>query len=469
MTKRIRSLILAMPLRATQLLKDHRSPTQYNMASQSLVRRPTDQELMPPPPTKRIKRPPKVLDEDTYTDALSKIIARDFFPGLLEARAQQEYLDALSSNDREWIASASRRLTKLMRTTTAAPIDTPRGEVGDTPASVMTTTETVTSTMSSTIKVDLDMSLGTFQAKYTSEDNESFNKLLDKHNSKRAERYAWMWAGNRIPSSRQIMQQERKRQIADAQGGDDTTSKSRLLIEASDDRKAMPDTWNAKPDNQFFFAPEGVEDEYETVQQNAESQSKAPPKVVIYDNTRLPPPRTESHSSIPPSPSLSAIRDAIAGHPRPTESEVDYPGGSTPRVNGYAFVDDEPTAAELGHASALLKSGGSGDATPNPFKIRAQSKRESLHHRIVDRVAKRNRAAARPAARVLRTPTSAFSGSPTVGGDLTPAAQSLWKSIETPSGSLGGGAFGTPSRQGPSINPRWTPTPKKRSSKKSMI
>ena len=439
--------------------------------------------MPPPPPTKRVKRPPKVLDEDTYTDALSKIIARDFFPGLLEAQTQQEYLDALSSNDREWIARAGRRLTELMTPSsnrgrrgtslarsTAAPIETPRGEVGDTPASVMSsrTTETVTSTSSSTVKVDLDMSLGNFQAKYTSEDNESFNKILDKHNSKRAERYAWMWAGNKIPSSRQIMQRERKWQIADAQGGDDAASKSRLLIEAPDDRKAMPDTWNAKPDNQFFFAPEGVEDDYETVQQNAESQSKAPPKAVIYDNTRLPPPPTEPHSSIPPSPSLSAIRDAIAGHPRPTESEVEYPGGSTPRVNGYAFVDDEPTAAELGHASALLKSGGSGDATPNPFKIREQSKRESLHHRVVDRVAKRNRAAARPAARLLRTPTSAFSSSPAVGGDLTPAAQSLWNSIETPTSSLGGGAFGTPSRKGPSINPRWTPTPKRRSSKRSM-
>lgn len=39
-------------------------------SSKALIRKSTDTDLMPPPPVKRIKRPPKVLDEDTYTDAL---------------------------------------------------------------------------------------------------------------------------------------------------------------------------------------------------------------------------------------------------------------------------------------------------------------------------------------------------------------------------------------------------------------
>ena len=49
--------------------------------SWALVRKSADPGLMPPPPPpKRIKRPPVVLDEDSYTDALSEIIVRDFFP-----------------------------------------------------------------------------------------------------------------------------------------------------------------------------------------------------------------------------------------------------------------------------------------------------------------------------------------------------------------------------------------------------
>ena len=68
--------------------------------SSALVRKRTDTDLMPPPPpSKKIKRPKKVIDEETYTEALSKIIARDFFPGLLESETQQEYLDALESKD----------------------------------------------------------------------------------------------------------------------------------------------------------------------------------------------------------------------------------------------------------------------------------------------------------------------------------------------------------------------------------
>jgi protein DGCR14 len=120
--------------------------------STALVRKRVDTELMPPPPpAKRIKRPKKVIDEDSYTDALSHIIARDFFPGLLESETQQEYLDALDSKDPTWISSASRRLQQVMtpgrrpgrRGTSLAPgTQTPRGFVGDTPASVSTSPST---------------------------------------------------------------------------------------------------------------------------------------------------------------------------------------------------------------------------------------------------------------------------------------------------------------------------------------
>jgi protein DGCR14 len=37
---------------------------------------------------------PVVVDEDTYTEAISLIIERDFFPSLSKIRAQQNYLEA---------------------------------------------------------------------------------------------------------------------------------------------------------------------------------------------------------------------------------------------------------------------------------------------------------------------------------------------------------------------------------------
>ncbi|KAJ0278193.1 hypothetical protein COL922a_014494 [Colletotrichum nupharicola] len=60
-------------------------------SSHAVVKRDSETALMPPPPPpKRIKRPATVLDEDVYTDALSHIIARDYFPGLIETQVKQE-------------------------------------------------------------------------------------------------------------------------------------------------------------------------------------------------------------------------------------------------------------------------------------------------------------------------------------------------------------------------------------------
>lgn len=308
------------------------------------------------------------------------------------------------------------------------------------------------------------MSLDSFQAKYTSEDNESFNKLLDKQNQKRAAKYRWLWAGNKIPAARQIKHREREQKLLQAKTEQEKTDggKQMRFIEGPDQRKAMPDTWDAKPNNQIFFTPDGVEDELETLQQSAEATSRAPPKAVSYGNTRFPPPPPEVDATIPPSPSISAIQDAIAGRPRVTDSEPGFSGARTPRVNGYAFVDDEPTPAESSGAALLL---GSGDATPNPFKIKEQSRRESLHHRMVDRVAKNNRPATRKGV-VGGTPTPKFGSSPNLGGNLTPAARQLWSKVASPrttSGSSFGARTGTVINQkkkdSSSLRYRWTPTP----------
>src|SRR4051812_44787884 len=83
--------------------------------STALTKRDASTALMPPPPApKRIKRPNVVLDEDTYVTAVSHIIRRDFFPGLAEADAQRDYLNAVESKDRSWIREAGKKLTQVM-------------------------------------------------------------------------------------------------------------------------------------------------------------------------------------------------------------------------------------------------------------------------------------------------------------------------------------------------------------------
>lgn len=429
---------------------DHDASSSPTMAengqpSSALVRkRAAEVALMPPPPpAKKIKRPKKVIDEETYTDALSQIIARDFFPGLLESETQQEYLDALASKDKSWINNAGRRLKQVMtpgrhqRLKRPEPASkqpagqTPIGYGGDTP---MTVVSTVPSTVSEAPEVDTNMSLGAFQSKYTSEDNESFYKLLDKQNQKRAEKYGWLWRGNKLPSKQELKQMEVKAKLT-ANGEsltDDGFSRDRLAIQDKDDRPAMPDMWKSDPQNALMFAPNGVDDNgMETLASRAQEASRAPPKTIMYENTRMPVPAVAQEPSRPVSPTLSAVRDAIAGRPRPEDRDSTFADGNeTPRVNGYAFVDDEePEPAAAADIPAIDL--GPGDATPNPFRLQEQRAREGLHHRMVDRIAQSKRASAKMGlvGKVEKTPVPKFPNSPRVSGGLTPAAQRLWSQI----------------------------------------
>ena len=429
-------------------------------ASTALVRKRNDTELMPPPPpAKRIKRPKEVIDEDSYTDALSHIIARDFFPGLLESETQQEYLDALDSKDPAWISSASRRLQQVMtpgrrrarRGTSLAPgAQTPRNYVGDTPVSVAAESTKTSAEDKAEPEVDVNMSLGAFQSKYTSEDNESFYKLLDKQNSKRAQKYAWLWTGNKLPSKMQLKQKEVETKLLETRAlTDDGFKRDRLAIKDKDDRPAQVDTWKVRPNNELMFIPDGVEDAMETRMQRAEAESRAAPRSVDYANTRMPAPKVTEDESVPPLPSLSAVRDAIAGKRVLSDANSTTAGSETPRVNGYAFVDDEePAYASL---AAPVIDLGPGDATPNPFVIKEQSKREALHHRMVDRISQSKRISSQAGltGKVEKTPVPKFPSSPRVTGGLTPAAQRLWSKIggsggRTPRTPFGG--EGTPGK-----------------------
>lgn len=468
--------------------------------SRDLVKRSQETSLMPPPPPpKRIKRPAKVLEEDVYTDALSHIIARDFFPGLLETESKQEYLDALDSTDQQWIASASQNLKEVMTpgpngrrlrgrrgTGLTTPMsmlkgrggETPRagGWQGGTPGSEMSVSTTAsTQTESQGERPDTNMSLSTFQTKYTSEDNESFYKLLDKQNQKKSEKYAWMWAGNKIPAARQIAHRNRERLLANKanEETDENGGRGLAVVEPADMRPAMPDTWEAKPNNNFMFAPTSVEDEMQTVAQKRQEESLAAPKAVVYDNTRIAPARhaaMDGDDDDAISVTTSAVRDAIAGRPRNSSSSSNINGASTPRVNGYAFVDDRdpspPPPSTLAPSSAegldpLLL--GSGDSTPNPFKLHESSKREALHHRMVEKVNKGKRVATpKRLGEVAQTPK--FMSSPVMGRrgeDLTPAGQALRGKLggrgRTPANLWEGKATPQVMGAGTRLREGWTP------------
>ena len=506
--------------------KFHRSSDIQIMAdnpSQALTKRKSeDLALMPPPPTpKRIKRPSTVLDEDVYTDALSHIIARDFFPGLLETQAQQEYLAALESNNKDWIREAGRKLTQAMtpgperrrgrrgtsmattvrgtQTPGRTPSATPKGGswTGSTPGRSVSATPDRSGDFApeepERPKVDYDLGLSAFQSKYTSEDNESFNALLDKQNEDRAKKYGFLYNGNKIPAARQIAYREREQKLLASHS--EQQEKGALILRPSQDLDERPASYESFPTRQgahnaLMFRPDSVEDSHQTIAERAQAASLAPPKRTNYSGTRLETSDTRPSESIPPSPSMSAIDAAIAGRPKASSTDAGYSGAETPRVNGYAFVDAEPTPSEMGMpvtdeeaelaereaAMALMpksdESGGIGG-----FKLQSQSRREDIHHRLVEKhdSARRNKGQGNRFEMLKsglgpvtgRTPTPRFMSSPAVGSNggntrpgganMTPAARMLAARIgQTP--GRDGSLFGAGSKG----KKAWTPTPVRR-------
>ena len=158
-----------------------------------------------------------VLEEDEYTAALSQIIARDFFPSLVQLDATNNYLEALDSRDPHLsvrrleeisstpVAPTSRRPphqtpTPLGYGPSDTPLRTPRGEA---PAKRP--------------KYDTNFSLDEFQARYTSEDNSSFTQILDEENRKRKERCGWAWEAQKMVEARQNkMVEARERMLIEA-------------------------------------------------------------------------------------------------------------------------------------------------------------------------------------------------------------------------------------------------------------
>ncbi|EMD87439.1 hypothetical protein COCC4DRAFT_59305 [Bipolaris maydis ATCC 48331] len=476
--------------------------------STALTKRNASDALMPPPPApKRIKRPSVVLDEDTYVSAISHIIRRDFFPGLAEADAQREYLNAVESKNRAWIREAGKKLTQVMtpvpsgqrkmaaRTrfekASGSGDKTPSVWGADTPVTVAESeTEEAGQDLGKLDHVDLNMSLGAFQAKYTSEDQESFSQIVDKQNKARFEKNVWLRQGNMYASKQRIAQQK----VIEARAAE---SKGKELVLSTrpsqdlDERPAAPTGHRHTAINSLMFGPESVEHWAPTRAQVAESKSLAPPKRVVYNNTRLPIPDTEQPQR-PSSPTLSAVRDAIAGRPRLNPSEGGYTGSETPRVNGYAFVDAHPPSDDDDEADAptdlLERYGLNTNTKATPFTMHESSSREKMLHRMVDKINANRTSSSSSSSQsnnnnklssssigsglgIFTSQTPRFKGSSSTPGaamagqtpgrkgkaDLTPAAQRLFERVggatpkHTTSSTMGFGG-----REGR----EWTPTPR---------
>ncbi|WCJ37418.1 hypothetical protein M5689_018558 [Euphorbia peplus] len=158
---------------------------------------------------------PHVLDEDTYVDAIEKIIERDFFPDIAKLRDRLDLLEASKTGDPVQIRDAQLKIIER-RGRIASNVE------GSTRMSTRNRTQTPGSTFMRNFTpldefenrtpsvvdgdgnggsaenvgdVDDSLSLDRFFRRYTSEDNDSFSKILEKVNRKRKERYVHLLEG----------------------------------------------------------------------------------------------------------------------------------------------------------------------------------------------------------------------------------------------------------------------------------
>jgi len=193
-----------------------------------------------------------VLEEDEYTEGLSQIIARDFFPSLVHLDATNEYLDALHTRDPHLINASVRRLQEISSTPTpcqgkGGPFQTPsQTPYGCGPSETPLRTPRG-APLAKRAKYDTDMSLDNFQAKYTSEDNSSFTEILDDENRRRKEKWAWAWdAQKRVELQRDNMIEGRERGLIEASPA--TGVREKLRIEAPTPAGLITDGSDKKED-----------------------------------------------------------------------------------------------------------------------------------------------------------------------------------------------------------------------------
>ena len=257
------------------------------------------------------------------------------------------------------------------------------------------------------------MTLDMFQAKYTSEDNESFNALLDEQNAKQREKFAWKFNGNKKSTKQQFaIEQKKILLLADGTAPEDIKVTGERTEEQDVWSKEI-ETWKWNPMNVLMNPHPGLEEQIDP------SQGQ---KLIHHTNTRIPTSPRPTGKTPAPSPSMSTVADAIAGRPSRTD---------TPKVNGYSFVST-PKPADLGApkmtwGSLVSIPSSSTDPKPSPFRLPEVPAREKLARKLADKAQKDITARQRAYTPSLRRTTATL---PSGGaGGKTPLAGTVGREV----------------------------------------
>ena len=461
----------------------------------------------------RSKSSKKVLEEEVYTENLEKIIVRDFFPDYEELKEQKEYLNAESKKDFEKmrqiaIKHAAKQSLNKRLPTDRTPIPSPASfetpicvHSKDTKCSfcpkefkwedhqhVIDEEERASNARMRKTEKSNNVGLDQFMSKYTSEDNESFEKILQRTDEDHKKKYAWLYEAEERHAAitEKILRLEKSRDaqvnplaIESGETSNETNSSVAIdLKDPIDKSESVPlNMWKYKNKNHLMFYPEGLPTDDDLLFKK--------PKVINHSNTRL------TVNPFNNDISKERMQQAVADNRNFISEKVGHDGKSiipnqSPNVNGYGFVatpspmpgvSDSPmmTWGEISATPARIDTTPHhGTKTPGPsFTFPEESARDKLTHKMVDENTKKRKA--KKAAALKQMKASMLGGTPRSGRvgsidrlhTLSPAARRLvsrkfkigsdrvLKASYTPTSSQRSGYDSTPGIKTPT--PRRTP------------
>ncbi|KAI4340990.1 hypothetical protein MLD38_025772 [Melastoma candidum] len=432
------------------LLSPGHSPR--HLSSPALEVAPKPSTASPELPNPRNHRP-KVLDEDSYVAEIERIIERDFFPDISKLRDRLDWLEAIKTRDPIQIRDAQLKILErrgkkakslVGRDTPGSTFVTPfegfTDRVGSTPGIGDKEAEVGGESTEGT-GVDASFSLDEFFRRYTSEDNESFSKILDKVNRKRKERFGYLLEGEKQGDAGLIEDVKRDR-ITDGYG-------------TSDQPPSTLEGWNYTAKNLLMYHPADRGEAPLTEEERA-VRLKALTKEVNYSSTRFhgkvmdTRPKDDGMVEVLYTPVASSSPMPFSGRDGDKGKRYDleelrktpnkfYVESEKKAENGYSFVktpspmpgvDESPfitwgeiegTPLRLDTEDTPIDIGGSGDG-PH-FRIPLAPARDVKAHMLSREAARKLRDRSRTFQKPpLPSPARGGSASPSIR-NLSPAAQ----------------------------------------------
>ncbi|KAG6426307.1 hypothetical protein SASPL_110529 [Salvia splendens] len=243
------------------------------------------------------RRGPDILDEDAYVAAIEKIIERDFFPDIPKLRDRLDWLQAIRSHDPVLIRDAQLKILerRRIRKGEKSAADASLRSATATPGSSFLRNSSVTPSFYNEHKenfvgdkidggddgaegqVDVSLSLDEFFRRYTSEDNESFSKLVEKVNRKKKEKYGYLLGADSAEgnSGNNLIEEGNKREKSSTDG-----------YGTSDQPVSTLDGWKYTAKNLLMYHP-ADNGEVPLTEEERALRLKAMTKKISRPNTRF--------------------------------------------------------------------------------------------------------------------------------------------------------------------------------------